>query len=427
MKKYNMKPLAAAVAAELGRKNGGSGGGNEPDQLQKEVKAALDSVTNQVKDFCEKNKGAIEEAGTLSKSAKEEVDKLLTKQGELLSRLQDVEQKLADAGNSGADESNLLRSGLEAGMDGVKDFINQRNMSKQVNIPIDRKALVNSGVTGTALNYPGQQALAMPVMPLLRRLTVRDLLAQGRTNKAVLFYQRETGFTNSAGPVSEGSLKQKSELEFELITEPVRTIAHLLDISLQMLDDVEFIESYIQTRMIYGLKLIEEAQLLTGSGTGQNLEGIYTAATPYAQPAGVQINPATEQDLDKLRLALLQVELAEAFATGIVLHPTSWANIELLKDGEQRYLFTNPQNSTTGRVWGRDVVSTQAMAAGTFLVGDFAMHAQIFDRQDANVAISFENKDNFERNMATLRVEERLALAIYRPEAFVKGTLESAS
>lgn len=427
MKKYNMKPLAAAVAAELGRKNGGTGGGNEPEQMQKDVKAALDRVTDQVKEFCEKNKSAIEEAGTLSKSAKEEVDKLLTKQGELLSRLQDVEQKLADHGTGGGEDTNLLRKGLDAGMEAVKDFVAQRNMGKQVNIPIERKALVNSGVTGEALNYPGQQILAQPQMPLLRRLTVRDLLAQGRTSKSVLFYQRETGFTNSAAPVSEGSLKQKSELEFELVTDPVRTIAHLLDISLQMLDDVDFIESYIQTRMIYGLKLVEEGQLLTGSGTGQNLEGIYTAATPYSQPAGVQINAATEQDLDKLRLALLQVELAEAFATGIVLHPTSWANIELLKDGEQRYLFTNPQNSTTGRVWGRDVVSTQAMAAGTFLVGDFAMHAQIFDRQDANVAISFENKDNFERNMATLRVEERLALAIYRPEAFVKGVLESAS
>jgi HK97 family phage major capsid protein len=192
-----------------------------------------------------------------------------------------------------------------------------------------------------------------------------------------------------------------------------------------MLDDVSYIRSYVEGRMLYGLKLIEEAQLLNGSGTGQNLEGIYTAATPYSQPAGAEVQ--NEQDLDKLRLMLLQVELAEAFATGIVLHPTNWANIELMKDGENRYLFTNPQNTTTGRIWGRDVVSTQAMTFGRALVGDFAMHAQILDRQDANIAISFENKDNFERNMATIRVEERLVLAIYRPEAFVKGTLESAS
>jgi HK97 family phage major capsid protein len=270
--------------------------------------------------------------------------------------------------------------------------------------------------------------MATPQLPLLRRLTIRDLLMPGRTDKAVIFYPRETGFTNNAAPVSEGSLKPKSELTFDMVTETVRTIAHLMDVSLQMLDDVPYIRSYIQNRMIYGLKLKEEAQLLTGSGTGQNLEGIYTAATAYSQPAGASIGgTASETDLDKLRLAMLQVELALAYTTGIVLHPTDWANIELLKNTLGNYLFTNPQNTTTGRIWGRDVVSTPAMTQGTFLVGDFAQHAQILDRQDANVAISFENKDNFERNMATIRIEERLALAIYRPEAFVKGTLESAS
>jgi HK97 family phage major capsid protein len=247
-----------------------------------------------------------------------------------------------------------------------------------------------------------------------------------------MFYPRESGYTNNAAPVSEGSLKPKSEITFEMITEVVRTIAHLQDISLQMLDDVDFIQSYIEGRMTYGLKLVEEAQLLTGSGTGQNLSGIYTEATAYAPPSGATINGApaggaNETDLDKLRLAMLQVELAYAFTTGIVLHPTDWASIELLKDTTGQYLFTNPQNTTTARLWGRDVVSTPAMTQGRFLIGDFAAHAQIFDRQDANVAISFENKDNFERNMATIRVEERLALAVYRPEAFVKGVLESAS
>ncbi|WP_440221844.1 phage major capsid protein [Dokdonella sp. MW10] len=361
---------------------------------------------------------------------KGKVDEALTKQGEINQQILDIQQSVADAiknigSATGPDDlgAQLKKAHEEAGLAKIGDAISFRG--KTVNMPISRKALVNSGVTGAALNYPGVQVLAQPQQPLVRRLTIRDLLAQGRISKAVLFYMRETGFVNNAAPVSEGSLKPKSELTFDLQTETVKTLAHLFDISLQMLDDVEFIQSYIETRGRYGLALVEENQLLNGSGTGQNLEGIYTAATPYVQPAGVEVQ--AEQDIDKLRLAMLQVELANAFTTGIVLHPTNWANIELIKDSLGRYIIANPQNTTTGRIWGRDVVSTQAMALGRFLVGDFAAHAQIFDRQDANVAISFENKDNFERNMATLRIEERLALAIYRPEAFVKGVLESAS
>jgi HK97 family phage major capsid protein len=404
----------------------------EPETKEgKAIAAELERISEQVKSFCQSNASAIADAATLSKKAKEQADELLSKQGELGGRLQVLEQLAAagkKAGDGGEDEDSLgavLRKAADGADSPIMDFVNARNKGKQTNIPVSRKALVNSGTTGAALNYPGGQILGSPQMPLLRRLTVRDLLMAGRTSKSVVFYQRETGYTNNAAVVSEGSLKPKSELSFELVTEQVRTLAHLFDISLQMLDDVDYLESYIGTRGMYGLKLVEEAELLNGSGTGQHLEGIYTAATQYAQPAGAEVT--NEQDLDKLRLALLQVELAEAYATGIVLHPTNWANIELLKDSENRYIFANPQGSATPRLWNRDVVATQAMTLGRFLVGDFAMHAQILDRQDANIAISFENKDNFERNMATIRVEERLALAIYRPEAFVKGTLESAS
>jgi HK97 family phage major capsid protein len=394
-----------------------------------DVKKALKGISDSVREEGEKALKEAEKAGELSAATKAIVDKLLTEQGELKAQVATLEQKAVRAPGGEDDPDSLAAVMAKSWIDAAKDFAEARNMGKSVSIPMSRKALVNSGVTGTALNYPGTQVLAAPLVPLLRRLTVRDLLAQGRMSKAVLFYQRESGFTNNAAPVSEGSLKPKSELTFELITQAVRTIAHLFDISLQMLDDVDFIQSYIESRGRYGLKLVEEAQLLNGSGTGQNLAGLYTLATPYNLTLDNIPNPtgATNTDIDKLRLAILQVELAYASSTGIVLHPSNWAGIELTKDTQNRYIFANPQDTTTGRLWGRDVVSTQAMTQDRFLVGDFQMAAQIFDRQDANVAISYENKDNFERNMATIRIEERLALAVYRPEALVKGTLESAS
>jgi len=397
-----------------------------------EVAEQFKKTTDEVKALGKQLLGDAESGRKSSEELKQKADKALTEQGELKQRMTELEQALTKGLKNlgGAEEDReTIGSAIEKAYESeeIKAFAGQWQglRGKTINIPMSRKALTNSGVTGTALTYPGDRVLAQPLPPLQRRLTIRDLLAPGRTNSPVIFYQRETGFTNNAAPVSEGSLKPKSDITFDLVTQPVRTIAHLMDISLQMLDDVPFIQSYVENRMTYGLKLVEENELLNGSGTGQHLNGIYTQATAYSQPSGSVVQ--AEQDIDKLRLAMLQVELAFADVTGIVLHPTNWANIELLKDTQNRYIIANPQNTTTGRIWGRDVVSTQAMTVGHFLVGDFALYAQIFDRQDANLAISYDNKDNFERNMATLRLEERLALAVYRPEAFVKGLLESAS
>jgi HK97 family phage major capsid protein len=66
------------------------------------------------------------------------------------------------------------------------------------------------------------------------------------------------------------------------------------------------------------------------------------------------------------------------------------------------------------------------MAAGEFLTGAFNLAAQIFDRMDVEVLLSSENVDDFEKNMFTIRIEERLALAVYRPEAFVAGDVEAS-
>ncbi len=127
--------------------------------------------------------------------------------------------------------------------------------------------------------------------------------------------------------------------------------------------------------------------------------------------------------IDILRLALLQAELAEYPSTGIVLHPSDWAAIELLKDSNGAYIFANPQSLAQPGLWGRPVVTTSAMTQDEFLVGAFQMGAQIFDREDANVSIATQHDQDFTNGLVTIRAEERLAMALYRPEAFVKGDL----
>src|SRR5690606_32486999 len=159
------------------------------------------------------------------------------------------------------------------------------------------------------------------IAPPNRQLTIRDLLAPGQTSSNSVEYVKETGFTNHARPVTEGETKPQSELTFNLYTTPVRTIAHIFKASRQIMDDAPALASYINARGTYGLKYVEEQQLLNGNGTGQNLNGIVPQASAFA-PA---FNPSDETAIDRLRLAVLQVVLAEYPASGFVLNPTDWA------------------------------------------------------------------------------------------------------
>lgn len=105
-----------------------------------------------------------------------------------------------------------------------------------------------------------------------------------------------------------------------------------------------------------------------------------------------------------------------------MLNPIDWAAIETLKDTTGRYIIGNPQGSINKMLWNTPVVDTQAQTLDNFLVGAFNAAAQIFDRMSIEVLLSTENDKDFENNMITLRAEERLALAVYRPEAFIAGT-----
>ncbi|EPJ8753863.1 MULTISPECIES: phage major capsid protein [Pseudomonas] len=383
----------------------------------KELNASLKGIGDQIKAQAEATDKQLKASGEMSAETRTKVDELLTKQGELNARLGEAEQKLVNASRDRGNQDEPQKSvgALVVGSEEMQDVSSSFRGSRRVSVP--RAAIT----TATGGDLVPAQRLAGVVAPPQRRLTIRDLVAPGQTESNSIEYIRETGFTNNARTVAENTAKPYSDITFALTTANVRTIAHLFKASRQMLDDAKALQSYIDGRARYGLNMAEEAQLLYGNGTGANLQGLVTVAQLYAPQAGLTV--VGEQRIDRLRLALLQAELADFPSDGIVLNPIDWAAIELTKDGEGRYIIGQPQEGTNAKLWNRPVVSTQAMTQNDFLVGAFKLGAQIFDRMEIEVLISTENDKDFENNMATIRAEERLAFAIYRDEAFVTGPL----
>jgi HK97 family phage major capsid protein len=395
--------------------------GVDIEKLAVELKKAADDV----KSAAEKHEAEIKRLGTASTETKKAADEALVKHNELSARMTELEQKQDRRGREPERQKSLGQ--IVTASEELKAFIKAGGKGR-ISIPV--KAIISSLTTdadGSAGDLIVPDRRPGIIAPPERRMTIRDLITPGRTSSNAIQYVKETGFTNSAATVTEtaGTAKAQSELKFDLETEAVTTIAHWVLATKQILDDVPMLQSYIDGRLRYGLRYVEENQLLNGGGTGTDLNGIYTQATAYAAP----IEPTAAGNLTKIdviRLAILQAFLAEYPANGIVLNPKDWADIELTKTDEGAYLFANPQGGSEPRLWRLPVVETQAMTVDKFLTGAFQLGAQIFDREDANVEISTEDSDNFRKNLVTIRAEERLTLAVYRPESFIKGDFSDA-
>jgi len=386
-----------------------------------ELGASLSTIKETVQNMGADLLAKVDAGGEVTSSLKEATDKALSELGAVTTRIGELEKRAANE-----------KDAVEDGYKSLGDMVIESAAYKagtltgasrgSIRVQADRAAITSADSTagagrsvGTSL-IPGARVPGIFGIPE-RQMTIRDLLLPGQTASNNVEYVKETGFTNAAAPVAETTQKPYSDLTFNMASAPVRTLAHLFKASRQILDDAPALKSYIDGRARYGLRFVEENQLLNGSGTGQNIFGLVPQATAFA-PA---FTPADETAIDRLRLAVLQVVLAEYPATAFVLNPIDWAAIELTKDAGGNYIIGNPQGSLTPTLWNLPVVSTQAMAAGEFLTGAFSYGAQIFDRMEIEVLLSSENDKDFELNMLTIRAEERLALAVYRPESFVTG------
>jgi HK97 family phage major capsid protein len=380
-----------------------------------EAKSQLDKLHVELTTFVKKSEEEIKANGVACAETKTAIDKIAgecTDIGERLFKLEKARQRL-DFSDDDSAGSQFVKS------DAFKRLATEGAGRARLNV----KNIINS----TGQNQPLVPADRLPgiVAPADRILTVRNLLMVGRTSSNLIEFAKENVFTNSAGVQSGGSplafenvAKPESNLTFTLSNVPVVTLAHFIRASKQVLADAPQLQSYIDQRLSYGLKLEEEDQLLNGDGTNGNIGGLLKAGNFTAFNRGA----SGDTKIDTLRKGTTQVALSEYRASGIVINPEDWEEIELLKDNENRYIFAQPQSAASPTMWGLPVVATQAIAAGTFLVGAFNMGAQIWDREDATVMVSTEDGDNFTKNMVTILAEERIALTVYRPTAMVSGT-----
>ena len=266
--------------------------------------------------------------------------------------------------------------------------------------------------------------------------TIRSVLVNGQTQSDAITFFRETSFTNNAAAVAEASattgatgLKPESALALEEATVSVKTIAHWIPITRQTLQDAAQMRTYVEQRLLDGLRLEESDQLLNGNGTGANILGlrnqtgvqVLDAAAFTAAPVA-DAGSANENFNRVLRAKVNIRATGRARANFVVVNPADIEQFLTATNVNDDYYGAGPfSGNGVANLWGMRLVEDENQPANEALVGDGRM-AAVWDRMQAQILIDTIN-DQFVRNMLTILAEERLALTVFRPQAFALVTL----
>lgn len=292
------------------------------------------------------------------------------------------------------------------------------------------KAATDAENTGNAVYGPVltqvDRTIVLGVRP---RLVIADLLGAGTLAGNAISYFVEGAMEGAFTTVAEGAAKPQIHFaDPTTVTDALKKIAGFIKLTDEMIEDLDFVVSEINTRLMYELGRFEEQQVLAGNGTGTNLLGILNRSGLQTEAAS-----AVSDNADALFRAITKVSLGSGLdADGIAINPLDYQALRLSRDGNGQYFgggyFQPPYGENPGimaafqPVWGMRTVVTPAIAQGTAVVGAFQQAATLYRKGGVRVESTNTHASDFTNNLVTIRAEERVALAVRHPAAFVKVT-----
>jgi HK97 family phage major capsid protein len=390
------------------------------------IKSQLDSVLAKL----ESNEALISDVKSMKEAGEEfrknlsaETAKLNEKADALQAQLDGVDAR-TQAGFAGNKKAATFSSELEKAFSG-DSFANYKSgNSNKVKIELEMKGgdmTVGNSYTGEVI--PAERVPDLKYTPN-RKVNVRQLLPVGQTSSNLIRFVRESAYDNAAAPTAQGSAKPQSDFDLTAIDRSVRTIPTFMRLTKEMLDDTPGLIAYLSSRAPSKLLNVEDTQLLYGSGIGQNLNGFATDGSAWTTVKfGTLINR-----FDVLAAAVVQTTKNEYSPNAIMINPTDYLALVSVKDTYGEYIIPSYVTMTGGQMFilGVPVYAINGVVAGDFFVGDFALGSQLFVRQGITLEFFEQDADNVTKNFVTVRVEERIALAVYTSQSIVYGSFAAA-
>lgn len=408
----------------------------------KDLKAHLDTASAEMKQLVERQSDEIKSQGEASRQTADKIEKSNERFAQLTQELEAKDARIVELEKKMSRPSFGARSEAKTlGQMYVESeaYTHAKSIGRGNSVPVEvlRKDITSASGSAGALTdqFRNPEIYKNPDRPLF----IRQLVNSTPVTDSAVEIMRENVFTNAATPqfdvagtpVNQLVAKAKSDVTFSLETVPVRTIAHYMVASRQVLSDAARLRNYIDGRLAYGLNLEMDSQMLYGDGLTENFKGLFTDAG--VSNVGEIASGTSAADLplamlDHIRGAVTACQLNDYYnINGLILNPLDWATLETAKGSDGHYIWVTVPNGGEARLWRVPVIVTNAVQQGDFLLGDWSMGATLYERETLSVRVADQHAELFVKNGLVILGEERAAFAIELPLAYAKGSFDVAA
>jgi HK97 family phage major capsid protein len=347
----------------------------------------------------------------------EELDEIGQKADELRElkriavRIHDAEGR--DDGGQRGDGSEQSRGEKSFGELFVKSGAGTKVKGQTVELDVELKTLMTTAAGWT----PETTRSGRLVESAQRPIQVTDLVPMDPTDQSAYVYMEETTFTNNAAEVAEGGTYGEAAFALTEQSSTVRKVGVWLPVTDEQLEDERAARAYIDRRLPFMARQRLDGQILVGNGTAPNLRGVNNVVGIQTQAKGADPVP------DAVYKALVKVRVTgRAFPNACVFHPNDWQDVRLLRTADGIYIWGNPSEAGPLRIWGVNVVESDAQTENTAVVGDWENFSLLAVKRGIEVQVTNSHSTFFIEGKQAIRADMRVALVFLRPAAFATVT-----
>jgi len=398
--------------------------------MTQEEQTHLDQLGNLVDEKIEKaSKASLENAkGEFETSLKSEISNLTNEYNEKFEAAQkrmdafEIESKKTMAGTTPKSFKASLESALKDGA--IDSLVKGNTNAAKFELKSSDMTMANT-FTGV---IAGETIVPDIKFDPSRAVHIRSLIPNGTTDAQTIRFPKESAYTDNAAATAQGSALGQSDFDLTATSVNVEKIGTFMKITEEMLADTPQLSSYLSARVPSKVLAIEDNQIMSGDGSSPNMSGLFTDGTAFTTSSGGLFYQSVESanEYDVLIAALNQLALLNYTADSILLNPTDFHKIVLLKSTANEYLKNQVIQGIQPAIMGVPVTINTAIPAGKFLVGQLSVATQLWIRDGLGIEFSREDSDNFQKSFVTVRALMRAALTTYLPNAIVQGTFSSA-